>query len=135
LVDEQREIHCRRKHQRFAVRLQVQFGADALEREGVAENISEGGVYMDTNDVSKPGTELLLRIQFPEAAVVLRAEVVWAIHIPEGQPRRLLCGMGLRFLDTGTEWTTFFRRWAAGQPSSRSHRVRPPSSAARADGV
>jgi Tfp pilus assembly protein PilZ len=89
----------------------VTFGIDRLDRRAIAENISEGGLYLNTNEVAKPGTKLILRIEFPEGAVSLRGDVVWAIQVPEHERERFMCGMGIRFLEPSPEWEAVFQRW------------------------
>jgi hypothetical protein len=101
----------RRVHERTEVRLSVDFGIDEPDRSAIAENISEGGLYLNTNDVSKPGTILTLRIEFPKRLVTLRCEVIWAIQAPEPMRDSLMCGMGIRFLNPDPGWQVFYREW------------------------
>ena len=92
-------------------KLRVEFGTDAYEREALAETLSEGGVYINTNEVYRSGTRLRVRIEFPDRTVHHSAEVVWAIRVPEHQRAAMMCGMGLSFLDPDPGWAAFFRRW------------------------
>jgi len=101
----------KRLHDRLEVRLEVHYDINDLNRCAIAENISEGGLYLNTNDVFAPGTRLSLRIEFPERTIVHHGEVVWSIRAPEHARRTLMCGMGVQFLDFGTEWAGFFKSW------------------------
>jgi len=46
--------------------------------------------------------------------VAQTGEVLWAIRVPEHMASTLICGMGVRFVDTVPDWTDFFRRWRDG---------------------
>lgn len=105
-----------RRHDRVHARLPVAYGVDEIDRQSYAESISEGGLYIHTNDVLKVGTRLIVRIEFPERAVCHRAEVTWAIHVPEHLREQMVYGMGLTFIDPDPQWPEFFRRWTSGAP-------------------
>lgn len=100
-----------RRCERIPARLAVRYGLDAADHAGVAENISEGGMYINTNRPFKVGARLILHVQFPDRVIVHRGEVVWAIQAPEHLSRQLVCGMGLKFLDPAAEWSRLFHRW------------------------
>ena len=102
-----------RRHDRIHTRLKVWFGVGNTDREDRCESISEGGLYISTNDVFKVGMRLIVKIEFPESTVCHRAEVVWAIRVPEHLRESMVCGMGISFIDPGPEWPAFFRRWKA----------------------
>lgn len=102
-----------KRSERIRVRIRVRYGLSAADREGFAENVSEGGIYINTNQVFKVGSRLLLRIEFLERVVRQRGEVVWAIQVPEHLRGSMVCGMGISFTDTDPEWLSFFRRWKA----------------------
>jgi uncharacterized protein (TIGR02266 family) len=101
-------------NERIRVRLPVHYGASGEERSAFAENISEGGMYINTNEVYRVGDRLNLRIEFPEGTLQKRGEVVWAIRAPEHQRDALMCGMGISFADGDPAWPSFFRRWRDG---------------------
>lgn len=71
---------------------------------------------INTNDVLEVGTRLIVRIEFPERAVRHRAEVTWAIRVPEHLRKQMVCGMGLSFIDPDPQWPEFFALWM-----SRAH--------------
>jgi len=102
-----------RLHDRVETRLRVTFGVGSIDRESRAESISEGGLYINTNDVLKVGTRLIVRIEFPERAVCHRGEVTWAIQVPEHLRDKMVCGMGISFIDPDPQWPKFFNCWIA----------------------
>jgi len=102
---------CARRDERVRARLPVTYGDGAIDRRSFAESISEGGLYVNTNEVFKVGTRLVVRIEFPDRAVCHRAEVTWAIRVPEHLREQMVCGMGLSFIDPDPQWPEFFHRW------------------------
>ncbi len=108
-----------RHHGRVRTRLWVSYGIDSIDSAGCAESVSEGGLHISTNDVLGVGTRLVLRIEFPERAVLQLGEVTWAIRVPEHLRDEMVCGMGIRFLDPDPEWTEFFRGWRGSLASSK----------------
>ena len=102
-----------RRHDRIRTRLKVRFGVGNTNREELSESISEGGLYISTNDVYKVGMRLVVKVEFPEGTVCHRAEVVWAIRVPEHLRESMVCGMGITFIDPDPGWSAFFRRWKA----------------------
>ena len=103
-----------RAHDRVATRLRVTYGVGAVDSASHAESISEGGLYINTNDVFKVGSRLIVRIEFPERAVCHCAEVTWAIRVPDHLRDQMVCGMGVSFIDPDPQWPEFFRRWQKG---------------------
>lgn len=104
----------RRRHDRVPARLTVGYGPSSVQRQGDVESISEGGMYINTNDVYKVGTRLVLHIAFPERTVTQFGEVVWAIRVPEHMRQSMICGMGIRFINPDPNWPTWFRSWKLG---------------------
>jgi len=101
-----------RRHDRVRARLPVTYGAGVGESSSLVESISEGGLYINTNDVLKVGTRVVLRIEFPERTVCHKGEVTWAIRVPEHLRDQMVCGMGISFIDPDPQWPEFFRTWA-----------------------
>jgi len=100
-----------RRHRRIRARLHVTYRVGTEEHKDYAESISEGGLYVNTNEVLEVGTRLVVRIDFPDHAVSHLAEVVWAIRVPEHLRHQMVCGMGLSFIDPDPQWVEFFSRW------------------------
>ena len=104
-----------RRHDRIRTRLRVWFGIGDTDREDRCESISEGGLYIGTNDVYKVGTRLVLHVEFPQRTVTQLGEVVWAIRVPEHMRESMVCGMGIRFVHIDPSWPTYFREWKEGR--------------------
>ncbi len=100
-----------RRHDRIRICLPVSYGTESTENHGHAESISEGGLYINTNDVCKVGTRLIVLIEFPDRVVCHRGEVVWAIRVPEHLRDSMVCGMGISFTDADPQWSKFFQTW------------------------
>lgn len=104
---ESRAFRDARRHKRVPARLPVAFGVETLDHRAVAENISLGGVYLNTSEILTSGTRITMKIEFPQGPVWHRGEVVWAIAAPKyGQ--HTVCGMGVRFFDATPEWLVLF---------------------------
>jgi len=101
----------RRYHERIQQKVPVRYGVGLVDRQGSADTISEGGLFINTNQIYKAGTRIVLQIEFPDRPRTLLAEVVWAVQVPEHLRGNLVCGMGVRFVNIDAEWPAFFRRW------------------------
>ncbi len=108
-----------RRHGRVRAPLWVSYGIDSIDSAGCAESVSEGGLHINTNDVLGVGTRLLLRIEFPDRAVMQQGEVTWAIRVPDHLCDEMVCGMGIRFLDPDPDWLDFFRGWRGALADSK----------------
>ncbi|MFQ5900977.1 MAG: PilZ domain-containing protein [Thermodesulfobacteriota bacterium] len=92
-------------------RLIVYFGIEVADNTAFTRNVSETGVFINTNKVYKPGTTIKLKLNFPERSFSMLASVIWAKRIPPQLTRVVACGMGVRFIDPGPEWFEFFNQW------------------------
>lgn len=92
-------------------RLMVRFGTSAAEKTAFTKNVSETGLFVQTNSVFKPGTTIQVNIQFPDQQFSMWARVIWAKAVPPQLAHVLECGMGLCFIDPSPEWLAFFREW------------------------
>jgi hypothetical protein len=99
----------RRSRRRFAVR----FGTRAPERLGYTQNISESGLYIETNFIIDPGTDLQLEIDTPAKMFEMWATVVWARRYPMNLQKLMRGGLGCRFAFPSQEWIDFYERWRA----------------------
>ena len=100
-----------RRAKRSPRRLMVRYGAHGPEKTGFTRNISPTGLFVATNSVFQPGSTIQIQIHFPERTWSLWAKVAWAKKVPPNLAHVLDCGMGLRFVDPGPEWGTFFEDW------------------------
>ena len=92
-------------------RLAVRFGAGKPERLGYTQNISETGLYIETNYVIDPGTDLQLEIDTREQKFEMWATVVWARRIPPNLQSVMRGGLGCRFAHPSQDWIDFYHRW------------------------
>lgn len=101
----------KRVRNRAKRRFMVKYGTSAADKTAFTKNVSESGLFVNTNTVFKPGTTIQVTIQFPERTFSMWARVVWAKAVPPQLAHILECGMGLCFIDPDPEWITFFREW------------------------
>ena len=103
---EQKRIVSRAKR-----RLMVRFGTSNADKTAFTKNVSETGLFVQTNSVFKPGTTIQVNIQFPDRNFSMWARVVWAKSVPPQLAHVLECGMGVCFIDPSPEWLTFYKEW------------------------
>ena len=94
--------------------IRVFYGPEGPDHADYAENVSEGGLFISTNQVFAVGTRLHLDLRFPSRSWKLTGEVVWAIKVPEHQAGNMVCGMGIQLVDCEPAWFSFFKRWKRG---------------------
>ena len=93
-------------------RLMVRFGQQAADRTAFTKNLSETGLFLQTNHVFAPGTTLQVQIHFPNRVVSHWARVVWAKKVPPQLAHVLECGMGICFIEPAADWLAFYAAWA-----------------------
>ena len=98
-------------HPRTRGRIRVRYGVGKLERSGFTMNVSLTGAFIRTNNVYPPGTTIKAEFHFEDGPVSVQARVVWAKKVPRELAHLLQCGMGVRFVSPGTEWTRLFSGW------------------------
>lgn len=101
----------KRSQNRARRRLMVKYGLSTAEKTAFTKNLSESGLFLQTNNVFKPGTTIHVQIQFPQETFSLWARVVWAKVVPVQLAHVLECGMGLQFIDPAPDWKPFFLEW------------------------
>jgi Tfp pilus assembly protein PilZ len=104
----------KRYTKRARKRLLVKFGLTAADKTAFTKNISETGLFIHTNSIIKPGTTILVQIQFPDRTFSHWARVAWGKQVPTQLSHVLDCGMGVTFIDPGPEWSEFFAKWKKG---------------------
>jgi Tfp pilus assembly protein PilZ len=92
-------------------RVMVRFGATVPDRTAFTRNVSESGLFLQTNQALQPGTKIQLVMQFSERTFTFWGEVVWAKRVPPQLAHLLECGMGIRFIEPGPEWLEFYKTW------------------------
>ena len=93
-------------------RMMVRFGQSAADKTAFTKNVSETGVFLQTNQVFKPGSTIHVQILFPKQSFSMWGRVIWAKTVPIQLAHVLECGMGIRFIDPPTEWGPFYHDWA-----------------------
>jgi CheY-like chemotaxis protein len=92
--------------------------------DGLARNLSRGGVFVETPRLVAPPAEVAIAMRLPETAAWLAstAQVIWTRAALRHQPR-VHAGMGLRFLalDRGTERA--LADWVEERAPSRERRA------------
>lgn len=101
----------KRSIQRARKRLMVRYGVTAPERTAFTKNISETGLFINTNLVVRPGTTIMVQVHFPDRTFSHWARVVWAKQVPAQLAHVVECGMGVRFVDPAPDWAEYFARW------------------------
>lgn len=95
---------------RLPIREEVKVRCDDWEEFRVehAENISEGGIFLKTENLLPPGTtfRLILRVRGEEISAV--AQVIWTKEF--SREGRRICGMGARFLEMSENDRTKIRQ-------------------------
>ena len=102
----------KRTHNRAKRRMMVRYGLSTAEKTAFTRNVSETGLFLQTNQVFNPGSTIHVQIQFPDVTFSMWARVVWAKVVPPQLAHVLECGMGVCFIDPSPEWIAFFRDWA-----------------------
>ncbi len=72
------------------------------------ENISEGGVFIKTNQPLKPGEVFRLCVDVGGEELAAVAQVIWTKEFSEVSPRA--SGMGARFLEIDQAWQDRIRQ-------------------------
>ena len=93
-------------------RLMVRFGTRAPEKTAFTRNISDTGMFLQTNTVLKPGTTLQVRFEISNQQFKMWARVVWAKKAPAQVVHLLGSGMGVCFMSPSPEWLETYERWA-----------------------
>jgi CheY-like chemotaxis protein len=109
---------------RVALAQPIQLRAGRLVWDGLARNLSRGGVFVESRRLVAPPTELALAMRLPETTAWLcsTAQVIWT-RAAQRQPPGAASGMGLRFLalDRGSART--LSDWVEERSSSRDRRI------------
>lgn len=92
-------------------RLMVRFGTHSAEKSAFTKNVSETGLFLQTNSVYNPGTTIQVLMRFPDREFSMWGRVVWAKRVPPQLAHVLECGMGVCFIDPTPEWLAYFRSW------------------------
>lgn len=94
----------KRSSVRFPIRLAVQYGKDnPITYNGFILNMSEGGIYIQTDDPLPVGSEILIRLFIPPQIKLLGEIVGKVAWVNTGNLTPLPKGMGVKFETTEKE--------------------------------
>ena len=101
-------IKDRRRHPRTSIRIKVRFPDLTTLLENYAKDISQGGIFIPTNDPKPIGTVINLTLIHPETEeeVELEGEVVRVVSETDVQiykEKKLVPGMGIKFVNVSQE--------------------------------
>jgi uncharacterized protein (TIGR02266 family) len=122
------EVTEKRKNPRIMVRVLVDFESDNTYFYDYSNNLSEGGIFVETDKLLPVGTSLTLRFTLPSVDRVFQAigRVAW-LYDPkagdEGPPRQVLGrGMGVEFKNLDATDLELIQRYVSSQtnPSTGS---------------
>lgn len=88
--------------------VKVQCGDREEFRVEHAENISEGGIFIQTDQPLQPGTSFRLTLQVGGEEISAVAQAIWTKEF--SREGRRICGMGARFLEMEEEDREKIRR-------------------------
>lgn len=96
----------RRAHARYRVELDVTFSSDHNFYMGLAENLSEGGLFVATHTLKSVGSLMEIEVKLPgrEGSLRVVGEVRWVRTYNETSD--VPPGMGIRFRDLDAESQT-----------------------------
>jgi Tfp pilus assembly protein PilZ len=104
--------HEKRRIKRSLRRVMVRFGTRKADKTAFTKNVSETGMFLQTNSVFRPGTTLQIHAEFPDRSFTMWARVVWAKKVPPQLSHLLGSGMGITFIDPSPEWLDYYHRWS-----------------------
>ncbi len=93
-------------------RLMVRYGAGSPDKTAFTKNVSDTGLFLQTNSVVQPGTTIQVEIIFPDRSFNMWARVVWAKKVPPQLAHVVACGMGICFIDPPADWIEYYHLWA-----------------------
>jgi len=111
-------LQDRRKHPRASIRMKVRFPDLSTLLEKYAKDISQGGIFIPTNDPKPVGTVMNLTLIHPDTGeeVEVQGEVVRVVtekDVFENKEKKLTPGMGIKFINLTPEQETALERFLA----------------------
>jgi hypothetical protein len=107
----------KRKARRFEKHLFVKFGKERPDSTGMTGDLSPVGLFIKTNVIHEPGTELNLEITLPDQRTVrMGVRVAWAKRVPSDLMRFIKkSGMGVILLRPSEEYFQYLKRITEGK--------------------
>jgi hypothetical protein len=96
-------------------RLMVRFGLNDSSKTGFTRNLSDLGMFIQTGHIFKPGTTIQIEVVFPSGKFNIWGRVVRARKVPPQLISIMESGMGIKFIDPGSDWLEAFQSWKAGK--------------------
>jgi Tfp pilus assembly protein PilZ len=102
----------KRTTNRLNKRLMVRFGRTKPDSLGITSDISDTGVFIKSNTVFSPGTDLVMDLTLPDERVIrLNGRVVWAKRVPPNMLRFVKkSGMGIFLDETPPDFFSILRK-------------------------
>ncbi len=101
----------KRGRHRTRRRVRVRYGVDRPDKNAFTKDLSEGGLFLRTNQVLDPGTVVQIEVEFADRKFSLWARVIWAKQVPPQLAHVLECGMGLALIEAPPEWAQYYATW------------------------
>jgi uncharacterized protein (TIGR02266 family) len=90
-----RAMRERRKNNRVALHADVDVSTGSNFFVGRAQDISSGGLFIQSDTLLDPGTEVQVKVRIPGRLFVIDCVVRWGLSSPDGKP----IGYGVEFVD------------------------------------
>ncbi len=101
----------KRRAKRLVLRLFVKYGVDRMPYVGFTEDLSPTGIYLKSNVVFPPKTQLTLKLALPDSQIAhLTGKVMWEKKIPPTEAGSEKTGMGIRILKADEVYLEFIKR-------------------------
>ena len=98
-----------RSVKRASQRLTGCYGVDGPHKTAFTRNISEAGLFIQTNVVLTPGSKLQVKFELMNRQFTMWAKVIWVREVPD---QMMQAGMGMWFIDPPEAYTDTYRAWA-----------------------
>ena len=92
-----------RKHARRKIEVLVSFELNGIENEYVSRELSEGGVFVVTDEPLSIGTQAELNIKIGKESIKVEGEVVYSVDKKQAASEFREPGMGIKFLRLSLE--------------------------------
>ena len=102
----------KRRVKRAPRRLMVRYGVDGPEKTAFTRNISDTGLFLQTNLVVQPGSTIQVKFELLNREFIMWARVMWARKVPAQLAQVMMAGMGIRFIDPPAAYTETYQAWA-----------------------
>lgn len=98
----------KRKHQRFTKRLETTFASGDSRYRGISSDLSEGGLFIRTQNGLIPGTTVDIEIFLPDNTVCrMKGTVRWTMKDPLARGSKN--GMGIEIIEQDPRYLDFLR--------------------------